>query len=122
MGVDNSGIILIGERNNGESNPCLAFFSDEQRREAETYGESINDYLYCDTGAHAPSLSFDNWTLGSPSGYESSGLVGFYIKSPSYSSTQIESPVFLADIVAICQAWKLRTGRQPKVFVLNLQW
>ena len=120
MSVDNSGIILVGQRENNEYDPRLAFYSTEQRQEAEQDESGIADYVYFNKGAYAPKLKLD-WQLGEPGGYDDSGLVGFFIESPSYGIKSMDLPSFLADIVTLSQEWKKYVGQMPEVFILNLQ-
>lgn len=121
MGVDNSGIILVGQRECEDFDPRLAFYSKEQiQNDLNDDDGDIDDYVYYTKGEYQPKLLLD-WSLGVPCGYDSSKLVGFYIKSPSYGAKALDLPSFLADIVTLSQEWKKYVGQMPEVFVLNLQ-
>ena len=121
MSVDNSGIILVGQEESEEHDLRLLFHSGAQKAEAAEDESGINDYIYFFKGENTPKLQLDDWKYGEPSGYRSTGIVGFYIESPSYGKASVGFAAFYADLLKIAQAWKQYAGELPKVFILNLQ-
>ena len=121
MSVDNSGIVLIGQEESEGHDLRLLFYSDKQIREASAPDSDASDYVHCNPGKNAPKLQLDAWEYGEPSGYRSTGIVGFYIESPSYGKASVDFAAFYADLLKIAQAWKQYAGELPKVFILNLQ-
>lgn len=112
MGVDNSGVLVVGE-----------VFGDKTRWTGLPLYDQLHEYesltdLYYQR--KIVELELD-WRIGEPVGYEASGLFGFCLESPSYGVSQFDYQKFVDDLNIIQTKWEEWTGRQPVVWLMNLQ-
>lgn len=120
MSVDNSGYIVIG------------FEAGEVPFENIPHCETVdNEYdgdwkdWWFDVRKNKPDefpiLNID-WNFGVPNGYEKTELFGFFYGSRSYSFDKLDIEYVRADIASIHDFFYGLFGKNPAVYIGNVQW
>lgn len=115
MGVDNSGVLVVGDLVENIDFTKLPGFDFEQQWEED----DIFEAYYWNTDKLVETKL--KWRLREPRGYEHSGVFGFCLSSPSYGVSQFDYQDFIDDLNTIRVKWVEWTAREPVVYLMNLQ-
>lgn len=116
MGVDNSGVLVVGQKLDEIDWSC---FPDPDLIEPGWVEDDRQEWYYWNTDKLITTKL--KWRLREPVGYERSGLFGFCLESPSYGVSEFDYGYFIDDLLAIDKCWRKWTGKAPVVYLMNLQ-